>query len=112
MIVWRGYGILVVVIIFVSSLGANFLALTFGGNGYWETHSWPFAVAMAVAGAGIWLVDWVLSRQPGRTLIDVATNERVVLANARDFFFVPMKWWAPIVAGTGVAIALSGWVPG
>jgi len=112
MIVWRGTGILVAVIIFVSSLCANALAIQFGGKGYWETHGWPFACAMIAAGGLIHIVDYILGKKPPRELIDADTGEHVHLNAPRDFFFIPMKWWGPITAVFGLVFLAAGWKPG
>jgi len=86
MIVWRGWGILVAILIFGTSLAANELAIFFGGKGYWETHAWPFGCAMIVAGVFIWIADALLSKKPTRTLVDEKTGQKFVLDKTPTFF--------------------------
>ena len=112
MIVWRGAGALVIIIVFLASLCANGLTIAMFGKGYWEAQSWPFGSAMLVAAAIIFAVDWWHAKKPARILIDAETRERVVFNAPRDFFFIPMKWWAPIIAACGMYVLLSGMAPG
>jgi hypothetical protein len=111
MIIWRGAGASVIFIVLMTSLCGNVLANAFGGKGYWENQSWPFACVLIVAGGVIWLADWNLARYPKRVLIDEQTKERVEVGGNHDFFFIPMKWWGPICAALGVALLLAGWTP-
>jgi hypothetical protein len=106
MVIWRGWGALVLVIVFLVSLIANFAANILGGNQYWNTNAWPLANALIIAGGIIWMTDLYFSRRPGRVLVDEKTGERVTLVNKNDFFFIPMKWGL-ISAGAGVLI----WAP-
>jgi hypothetical protein len=112
MIVWRGAGALVLVIVFLTSLCGQLLTNNFGGKAYWFHHSWPFASVLVVAGGIIAIVDWRLAMQPKRVLIDEQTKERVVVGGSHDFFFIPMKWWSGIVVLLGILVALTGWTPG
>jgi hypothetical protein len=112
MIIWRGAGVLVIVIIFLTSLCGNVLSNSFAGKGYWETHSWPFACVLVVAGALIAIADRILSLQPKRVLLDEQTKERVAVGGDHEFFYIPMKWWGLISSGLGVCSWVAGWVPG
>jgi hypothetical protein len=112
MIIWRGAGVLVIFIVFLTSLCANVLTNSMFGKGYWETESWPFGSAMLVAGALIFVIDLALATKPARVLIDERTMERVEFNAPRDFFFIPMRWWAPITATFGIYLLLSGSMPG
>jgi hypothetical protein len=112
MFVWRGWGVLVPLIIFLSSLTANGVSILAGGKGYWETHGWPLAGALVVAGGLIRAVDSYLFNKPARTLVDEKTGERLLLVHKNDLFFIPMKWWGVISAAIGILILISGAVPG
>lgn len=112
MFIWRGWGILVLLIVFLSSLAGNLLCNLLGGKGYWELHSWPFASALLVAGGLIWAVDSYLSKKPERTLVDEKTGQRVTLVHKNDFFFIRMRWWGLISAAAGVLIFITNTVPG
>lgn len=113
MFVWRGWGILVVLITFLCSLAAELITRGLVGRGYWETHSYPLAMALLGAAAVIWLADARLyARQETRTLVDEKTGERVHVAPRHELFFIRMKWWSLVCAGGGMAVLLMNWAPG
>ncbi|MEZ5856191.1 MAG: hypothetical protein R3D67_16110 [Hyphomicrobiaceae bacterium] len=112
MIIWRGWGLIVLVITFGCSLIAQLLTDQLLGSAYWNAHAWPFGVAMIVAGGVVWLFSQVLGRGPPRTLVDEQTGERVVVLPRHDLFFVPIKWWAVLLPGIGIGVILFGWTPG
>jgi hypothetical protein len=112
MFIWRGWGVLVLFIVFLVGLIANFAANILGGKDYWNTHAWPLASALIIAGGLIWMTDLYFFKKPGRTLVDEKTGERVTLLNRNDFFFIPMKWWGLISAGAGIIILATNTVPG
>jgi hypothetical protein len=105
MFIWRGYGFLVPLIAFFCSLSAQLLANDLGGEGYWETHSYPVAVALIVAGGLIFGTDFFLYRNPGHILRDEQTGQRVLFAPKHDFFFLRMRWWSLVCVGLGIAKA-------
>jgi hypothetical protein len=112
MFVWRGWGIAVVLIVFLCSLAAELITRRLAGLGYWETHSYPFAMALLAAGAVIWWADSRLYSRQHRTLVDEKTGERINFAPHHELFFVRMRWWSLVCAGAGVALLIMNWVPG
>jgi hypothetical protein len=112
MIVWRGWGVIVAVVVFACCLGANLLANAFGGAGYWDSHSWPLASALIIAGGLIVAIDLFLSKAPARTLTDNQGGEQVLVRKRNDFFFLAMKWWGAIMAGLGGLVLITHFVPG
>jgi hypothetical protein len=49
-----------------------------------------------------------LNERPGRLLVDPETGEEVNLRPATSsLFFIPMQWWAPLIAVAG-----KPWRPG
>ena len=109
-IVWRGWGILVPVMavgvfIFgaiVESSGLNFglerqQAILFGE-----------VIGSLIAGAGLFFIARKIESEPGRTLIDAATNQRIVFKkNAGSFFFIPTRYWAFILPCLMALLAVS-----
>jgi len=110
MIVWRGWGVMVAVVVFACCLAANLLANSLGGAGYWESHGWPLASALIVAGGLIAAIDLFLSKAPAQT--DIQAGEPVLVRKKNDFFFLAMKWWGVIVAGLGGLVLITHFVPG
>jgi hypothetical protein len=106
MIIWNGWGFLVVVIGFacllVTQLAVN---SAMQDDEYYQTTGWPKLVAFVVAAIIIWPIGRALNRKrQERELVDVNTGERVVLSSGggNSLFFVPMEYWAAIFLVLGV----------
>jgi hypothetical protein len=105
-VVWRGYGILVLVvaavavfiaaaIVDVAHLKPPFIAIV-------------YTVAEIVAGAGIWYFAKWREAKPGRVLIDKATGrEFTVKPTAGHLFFIPTRYWAFIIPGLVLVLDVS-----
>ena len=107
MIIWSGWGWLVPVATFVSSLA--FEAVSEASNGsdqYYQEHPWLLALALLVAGAVVGFASRRLDRRPAKVLVEKETGKEVVLRPNHSFFFVPMRYWALLIPALGVAYAL------
>lgn len=106
-LIWHGKGFLAFVITFAFSLAANLITNSWTGSGaYWDTHQWPFAVSLAFSSRTCRLLGMELERRGARALIDPKTGEEVVLNDSHSLFFIPMKWWGPIL-GLGSIILIA-----
>jgi hypothetical protein len=104
MIIWNGWGFLVAVIVFSSSLLMELATESFYGDAtYYQTHAWPLTVALLVAAVLVWVGAQFLDRRPKRVVIDKETGQELVLGQRDDLFFVPVRYWPLIL----VAAALS-----
>jgi hypothetical protein len=113
MIIWRGVGIFVILIVFCCSLVAQLLTNAISGTPtYWESHTWPFAAALLAAVPILWCVADALERRPGRRLVDPATGKDVYLRKSHELFFIPMKYWGAIVLAFAVLAIVTQHVPG
>jgi hypothetical protein len=96
-IIWRGFGFLVAVIVFGCSLVANLIFNAEVGSGYYDHHRWPFAVSLIVSAAICWFLGDYLRKRPGRVVIDKQSGKEFTLNKSHSLFFIPMHWWAPIL---------------
>jgi hypothetical protein len=106
-IIWRGYGWLVVVIVFGCSLIANLVFNATYGEGYYVHHKWPVAVAMLGAAASCWFLGDALRKRTDRIAIDKASGrEFVVNQSSHTLFFIPMHLWGPVLAALGAVLVV------
>jgi hypothetical protein len=104
MIVWRGYGILVLVF--------TVLGYALGKVGAEQIWGAPLPAAyrpgselagMLLAAAIVYgLHRLIQSRQSPRAYIDKATGEEIIVHPKNDLFFIPMKIWPYILALLGL----------
>ncbi len=104
-IIWRGLGFLVAVIIFGCSLAANLIFNATRGEGYYDHHKWPFAVSLIVSAAICWFLGDFLRKRSDRIVIDKQTGKEFAVNRSRHaLFFVPMHWWSPILLVIAVVL--------
>src|SRR5262245_47902914 len=93
-IFWRGLGFLVAVIVFGCSLIANLIFNLAVGDGYYDSHPWPFAISLLVSAAMCWVLSSYLRKRSARTVIDQTTGQEVTVYDSQhSLFFIPMHWW-------------------
>jgi hypothetical protein len=103
MIIWSGLGFLVFVFAFGCSLAMNVFTNALLGNEYYQTHAWPLALAIAVAGALTWLVGNALNRRQGKVMIEKDTGRELLLRPNHSLFFIRMHYWGPILIALAFA---------
>ena len=103
MIVWRGWGILSIVIALAAVAAAQMTTPLLPASSW--TFRWHAAVALLVgAGVNFW-AGWRLNRR-GRLVVDPTTGQTFQVVRGRhDLFFIPMEYWS-VVFVLGAAVAL------
>jgi hypothetical protein len=98
MIIWRGWGFLVVVFVFGASLATELITESVtGDHEFYQAQAWPLALAFLIAGVVTWLVGQRLNAGSTRTVIDKATGQESRITRAHTFFFVPMQYWGVVL---------------
>ncbi len=108
MVIWSGWGILVVVIAVVvggSVTAAATMLLTAAGLG--SLAGLGFAAGLLAAAAANWWAGRRLNGGPGRVLLDQAAGRTVVLRRTHSLFFIPMQWWSVPLAAAGLIALLA-----
>jgi hypothetical protein len=95
MIIWSGFGFLVVVFGFVFSLAAYLITNSVAGSdAYWDAHRLPLGVSLFFSAAACWLLGrFFHNREESHTL-----------------FFIPMLYWGLILAAIGLVAVISEFV--
>ena len=96
MVIWRGSGLMVVLI----ALGALMVAMA--------AFSWAGGAAITaatglIAAAGVWWFARRIERRAPRVLFDQVTGQRIyVMPDAGALYFIPTRYWAYVFAVIGV----------
>ena len=108
MVVWSGWGILVVLIpvagLVTLQAGADAL---FGATTYRQHSGWLLPSVLLASALAVWLLGRRLNGRPGRALTDNATGEQVVLRPRHSLFFVRMEYWAAVLALAAIWMAVA-----
>ena len=108
MLIWSGLGILIPVIVAVCALLSEMvLNAALHDDKYYQSHSWPALLAMTIAAMFVWLLSQRLNKQPGKRLVDPATGKDVILRPRHSLFFVPVRYWPPLLVVCGVALLFA-----
>lgn len=108
MIVWSGLGFMVAVIAGLCCLAAQVVTgNVYGDPDYYENHGWPKLIGLLVAALIVWLMGRSLGTQSSRVLYDPDTGEQFEFRPNHTLFFIPVHWWAPILAAIGLGLAFQ-----
>lgn len=109
MLVWRGWGILVVVIGFGALLLTQLAVDAVAGAGTYSRNASLWApVALLLAALIVWFVGRRFNGSEGRVLRDVQTGDVVVLRSDHSFFWIQMQYWGIVLAVVAGLIAVFG----
>ncbi len=111
MIIWRGWGILAllipVLLIFLLEVLAGLLAGLFGADASQQISSCLWPLGWLIAAGIVWRLGRSLNQRQGRVLIDPMTHEQFVFRSDHSLFFIKMEYWA-IIMLVGAIIMLVG----
>jgi hypothetical protein len=100
-----GWGILVV--------GYGLAGLLLGGiigqaAGLGSRQLITIGISEVLAGVALWFTGVRINRNTERRLIDPKTGQDVVVRRRHTLFWIPMQYWAPVLALIGVIVLISG----
>lgn len=108
MLVWRGWGIGVLLIVVVVNLTVQWLINQLMGDAtYCHTHGWTWIPSLGLAAVGVWFAGVKLESQPGRRVIDAETGQELILKASHDLFWIPFKYWALPILTLSIWFAVS-----
>ena len=103
MIIWKGYGFLVLII--AVAIGAT-LSLIFSNLG--STEDLGAGIGAIISAGVIWIVGKKLnSPTKSRTLIDKQTGQEIIVKPDHSLFFIKMQYWAFIVGSIGIIMVIG-----
>ncbi|KHG33023.1 hypothetical protein [Sulfurospirillum sp. MES] len=98
MIIWKGWGILAIVIAIVCSVAMQLLCDAVFGAGYYRSSRWAMPLALLLASGIIFFVGQKLNNKPGKVVIDKETNEEYILKSTHSLFWIPLRYWGIVTA--------------
>jgi hypothetical protein len=109
-LVWRGWGIVVIAIAFMWFC----VAIAISALIHADTDGSVAITGLCLVPAGVvtWFVGRRMNRDATRILIDPATGGEVVVRRDHSFFFLRVEWWGPIMVVLGIGLfVLEAFVP-
>jgi hypothetical protein len=103
MIIWKGYGFLVLVIAVVLGAAVSMLFKQFG-----LSEDLGAGIGALIAAVAIWFTGAKLnSPAKNRTVVDKRTGQEIVLQPGHSLFFIKVQYWAFIVGAIGLLMVGS-----
>jgi hypothetical protein len=94
MLVWKGWGILGILIPAAMAVVGDLSLETLWGRNY---NADAFrALFLLASGAAVWAVGRKLNGKPGRKLVDPKTGETVEIKETHTLFWLPVQWFGVI----------------
>ncbi len=107
MIIWTGRGFLIFIVVFVCSLvmEPSTEAITKNDN-YYQEQSWPLALAIAISGVIVLILEKTLLKDGSRVYIDKESGKEVSLETKHSLFFIPAKYWPYVLLAVSLVVLL------
>jgi hypothetical protein len=103
MIVWSGKGFLSVLVLVLSfALFANILPK--------EQGDYAFVLAFFIAAVFSWLMGKKWNEETGRTVVDKATGQEILLKENHSLFWIKLQYWGYIFGAFGLVILIQNLV--
>ncbi|MDX1810096.1 MAG: hypothetical protein R3331_11210 [Sulfurospirillaceae bacterium] len=107
MIIWKGWGILALIIPLLCSLlieeGFNVVL----GAGFYKASAWGMPLVLVLSALLVYFVGYKLNNRQGRVLIDPKNNEMVELKTTHSMFWIPLQYWSFIIVGVAIWMYLA-----
>lgn len=115
MIIWRGMGILALLVAVAINVAINeaangYFGVPEGFKHYRDAHGWLWLVGMTLSAAACWYLGAWLdagARKDAQVLVDKETGQDVHLVARHDLFFIPVRWWALVWLAAGLWLSLD-----
>ena len=96
LIVWRGYGWLVPVVVIGAFILAQMAVDTLYGVGFYQANAWPKHVGTVTGAVLVGALGYFLNHVRRAWLVDEETGEVIGKAPSHSLFFVPVEYWSVI----------------
>ncbi|MBP2656325.1 MAG: hypothetical protein H6Q73_3894 [Firmicutes bacterium] len=107
MLIWRGKGILTVVIAVVSTIVIQILVDAIWGQGASRGHTWPVALSMFIAAILNWFAGKHFNKNSERILLDPTTGQEVRVVSTHSLFWIRMEYWSVVGVALGLLMLIA-----
>ena len=107
MIIYKGWGLLVLLVPLILSWTVSFLVDSYYGKDFYEKSEWMMPMVFVVSSVFVYWIGRDLNSKPGKILIDPETDEEYELKERHTFFWIPFQYWGFVLFGVAVWIYLT-----
>jgi len=104
MVVWKGWGILALIIPLLISLTVGSIIDAQYGEDFYKNSSWAMPLVLVLSSIVVFVVGYKINNKPGKIVIDPENNEQIELKTTHTMFWIPLQYWGIII------LAISVWM--
>ena len=104
MVVWKGWGILALIIPLLISLTVGSIIDAQYGEEFYKNSSWAMPLVLVLSSIVVFVVGYKINNKPGKIVIDPENNEQIELKTTHTMFWIPLQYWGIII------LAISVWM--
>ena len=104
MLIWKGWGLLALLVPAVCSWTAAYMTGLLYGADYYTSNEWAMPTVIGASSILVSYIGHKLNNRPSRVVVDIETNEQLELKSIHSFFWIPLQYWGII------NIAISIWM--
>ncbi|MDX8379159.1 MAG: hypothetical protein R8K48_03815 [Gallionella sp.] len=102
MVVWKGWGILALIMPLIMSLSVGSTLDAYYGEDFYKNSAWAMPLVLGIAAIVVFILGNKINRKPGKIVIDPENNERIELKTTHSMFWIPLQYWSLIILAIAI----------
>ncbi|MCW8919153.1 MAG: hypothetical protein OQL08_10110 [Gammaproteobacteria bacterium] len=102
MVVWKGWGILALIIPLVISLATGSTLGSYYGENFYKDSTWAMPLVLCVSSVIVFMVGYKINSKLGKIVIDPENNEQIELKTTHSMFWIPLQYWSLIILAMAI----------
>jgi len=102
MLVWKGWGILALIIPLVISLSVGSALDSYYGEYFYKNSAWAMPLVLGISSVVVFIVGYKINSKPGKIVIDPENNEQIELKTTHSMFWIPLQYWSVIILAIAI----------
>jgi len=107
MIIWKGLGIIAVILPIIFMFIVQMITNMLFGDGFYKDSSWTLSLVLFLSAVSVYLIGIKLNNKIGQIVIDKETGQEIELKNTHSLFWIPLQYWGFILFGIGAFVLIS-----
>ncbi len=107
MIVWKGWGILALLIPLIISLSVGLTIDSYYGEGFYKNSTWAMPLVLGISSIVVFILGYKINSKTGKIVIDPENNERIELKTTHSMFWIPLQYWGFIILAIAIWMYIS-----
>lgn len=105
LVIWRGYGWLIPIIVFGGFLLSEIAMDDLYGEGFYQANEWPKILAILVSTVLIGSLGYYFNYKKRQVIVDPETGKKTK-SPSHSLFFIPLEAWAIIIPALFVGLEI------